>query len=64
MSDQIIYCIYESHLPCNPKKCALLKCAKVQREMGYSIEKLYEWGVKERPRTEPQSSVGMLNTEG
>lgn len=58
MSDQIIYCIYESHLPCNPKKCALLKCAKVQASTGYPIEKLYELGVKERPRSEPQSSIG------
>lgn len=57
-NNTVTYCIYVSHLLCNPKKCALLKCAKVQREMGYSIEKLYEWGVKERPRTEPQSSVG------
>ena len=63
MSEQITYCIYVSHLLCNPKKCALLKCPKVQASTGYPIEKLYELGEKERPRSEPQSSVGMLNTD-
>ena len=64
MSEQFTYCIYVSHLLCNPKKCALLKCPKVQASTGYPIEKLYELGVKERPRSEPQSNVGIPNNEG
>jgi len=47
-----LYCIYETHQPCNPAKCALLKCVRVQKESGYTIEKLYELGVKERPKQE------------
>jgi len=57
MSNEITYCMYESHLICNPKMCSLLKCPRVQKSLGYSLDRLYELGVKERPRSDLQNSM-------
>lgn len=49
-STPILYCQFEPHLYCNPSKCSLLKCPKVQKELGMPIERLYELGLKDRPK--------------